>query len=53
MEDVQKAECLTPPITEKQARELFTALKDSKYLLRGLPLISIETPGGVRTRIDL
>ena len=53
MEDVQQAERLTPPITEAQAKELFTALRDSKYLLRGLPLISIETPEGIRTRIDL
>jgi hypothetical protein len=53
MEDVQKAERLTPPISEAQARELFTALKDSKYLLRGLPLISVESPDGTRTRIDL
>ena len=53
VDDVQKAERLTPPITEAQAKELFTALRDSKYLLRGLPLISIETPDGVRTRVDL
>lgn len=53
VEDVQRAERLTPPITEAQARELFTALRDSKYLLRGLPLVSIETPEGVRTHIDL
>lgn len=53
MEDVQKAERLTPPITEAQAKELFTALRDSKYLLQGLPLVSIESPDGTRTRIDL
>lgn len=53
VDDVQQAERLTPPITEAQAKELFTALRDSKYLLRGLPLISIETPEGIRTRIDL
>lgn len=53
VDDVQQAERLTPPISEAQAKELFTALRDSKYLLRGLPLVSIETPDGVRTRIDL
>ena len=53
VDDVQKAERLTPPITEAQAKELFTALKDSKYLLRGLPLISVESPDGTRIRIDL
>ena len=53
VEDVHEAERLTPPITEAQAKELFTALRDSKYLLRGLPLISIETPDGERIRIDL
>ena len=53
VDDIQQAERLTPPITEAQAKELFTALRDSKYLLRGLPLVSIETPDGVRTRIDL
>lgn len=53
VDEVQQAERLTPPITEAQAKELFTALRDSKYLLRGLPLVSIETPDGTRTRIDL
>lgn len=53
VDDIQQAERLTPPISEAQAKELFTALRDSKYLLRGLPLISIETPDGTRTRIDL
>lgn len=52
-DDVRRAERLSPPITEAQAREMLAALKDSKYMLRGLPLISIETPEGVRTRIDL
>lgn len=53
VEDVHKAERLTPPITEAQAKELFVAFRDSKYLLRGLPLISIETPDGERIRVDL
>lgn len=53
LDDVQQAERLTPPITEEQAKELLTALRDSKYLLRGLPLVSIETPDGERVRIDL
>ncbi len=53
VDDVQKAERLTPPISEAQAKELFTALRDSKYLLKGLPLLSFETAEGVRTRVDL
>ena len=53
VEDVQQAERLTPPITEAQAKELFIALRDSKFLLRGLPLISVESAEGIRTRIDL
>jgi hypothetical protein len=52
MEDVQQAERLTPPITEEQARELFTALRDSKYLMGGLPLVSFEKED-IRLRIDL
>ncbi len=52
-EDVQASERLTPPITQDQARELLTALKDSKYLLGGLPLISVDLVGGERVRIDL
>ena len=51
--DMQQAERLTPPISEEQAKELFTALRDRKYLLRGLPLVSIESPDGERVRIDL
>lgn len=51
--DMQAAERLTPPITQAQAKELLTALRDSKYLLRGLPLVSIEDPEGVRLRVDL
>lgn len=53
LEDVQKAERLDPPLTEEHAMELFTALKDSKYLMHGLPLISIDTAEGMRIRVDL
>lgn len=53
VEEVQEAERLDPPITEAQAKELFTALRDSKYLMRGLPLLSIETAEGMRVRVDL
>ena len=53
VEDVQRAERIEPPITEEQAKELFAALKNSKYLLRGLPLVSIDHADGVRVRIDL
>lgn len=53
LEDVQQAERLDPPITEEQAREMFAALKDSKYLMHGLPLFSLESTKGVRVRIDL
>lgn len=52
-EDVQKAERLAPPISQDQAMELFTALKNSKYLMHGLPLVSIEHADGSRVRIDL
>ena len=53
LEDVQQAERLDPPITEEQAREMFAALKDSKYLMHGLPLFSLESAKGLRIRIDL
>lgn len=53
IDDVQAAEKLTPPISEAQAKELFTALKDSRYLMGGLPLLSIDTPEGMRVRVDL
>ncbi len=53
LDDVQAAERLDPPITEEQARELLTTLRDSKYLLGGLPLVSIEETDGRRIRIDL
>lgn len=52
-DEVQRAERLDPPLTQEQAMELFTALKNSKYLLHGLPLVSIDDPDGVRVRIDL
>jgi len=52
-DDVQQAERLTPPINEQQVKELLAALRDSKYLLRGLPLVSIESPDGERVRVDL
>ncbi len=53
IDDVQAAEKLPPPITEEQAKELFTALKDSRYLMGGLPLASIDTADGVKVRVDL
>ena len=53
IDDLQAAEKLTPPITEEQAKELFTALKDSRYLMSGLPLLSIDTAAGVKIRLDL
>lgn len=53
IDDVQAAEKLPPPITEEQAKELFTALKDSRYLMGGLPLASIDTAEGVKVRVDL
>ena len=53
IDDVQAAEKLPPPITEAQAKELFTALKDSRYLMGGLPLVSIESADGLKVRVDL
>lgn len=53
IDDVQTAEKLPPPITEEQARELFTALKNSRYLMGGLPLASIDSADGTRIRVDL
>ena len=53
IDDVQAAEKLPPPITEAQAKELFTALKDSRYLMGGLPLASIDSPDGMKVRVDL
>lgn len=53
IDDVQAAEKLPPPITEEQAKELFIALKDSRYLMGGLPLVSIDTADGEKVRIDL
>ena len=53
LEDVQAAEKLPPPITAEQAKEMLTALRDSRYLMGGLPLASIDTAEGVKVRIDL
>lgn len=53
IDDVQAAEKLPPPITEEQAKELFTALKNARYLMGGLPLASIDSADGTRVRIDL
>ncbi len=53
IDDVQHAEKLPPPLTEEQARELFTALRDSRYLMGGLPLASIDAADGTRVRVDL
>ncbi len=53
LEDIQAADKLTPPISEAQARELLIALKDSRYLMGGLPLLSIDSADGFRLRLDL
>ncbi len=53
IDDVQAAEKLAPPLTDAQARELLAALKNSRYLMGGLPLVSIDTADGVRIRVDL
>lgn len=53
IDDVQAAEKLAPPITDAQARELLAALKNSRYLMGGLPLASIDTADGVKVRVDL
>ena len=53
VEDVQRAERLTPPITADQARELLAALRDARYLMGGLPLASIDTGEGLKVRVDL
>ena len=53
IDDVQAAERLTPPITAEQAKELLTALKNSRYLMGGLPLASIDTGDGTKIRVDL
>ena len=53
LEDMQAAEKLPPPLTPKQAKELLTALKDSRYLMGGLPLASIDTADGMKVRVDL
>ncbi|MBQ4581221.1 MAG: hypothetical protein IJA83_11240 [Clostridia bacterium] len=53
LDDMQAAEKLSPPITDEQARELLTALKNARYLMGGLPLASIDTADGVKVRVDL
>ena len=53
LEDMQAAEKITPPITAAQAREILAALKDSRYLMGGLPLISVDEADGTKVRIDL
>jgi len=53
LDDMQAAEKLTPPITDAQAREMLAALKDSRYLMGGLPLVSIDTADGTKVRVDL
>ena len=53
IDDVQASEKLTPPITEAQAREMLTALKDARYLMGGLPLVSIDSADGTKVRVDL
>lgn len=53
IDDVQAAEKLTPPITEAQAREMLAALKDARYLMGGLPLVSIDSADGTKVRVDL
>lgn len=52
-DDVQASERLTPPITAEQAKELLAALKDSRYLMGGLPLASIDMADGAKIRVDL
>lgn len=53
LDDMQAAEKLAPPITAAQAREMLAALKDSRYLMGGLPLASIDTEDGTKVRVDL
>ncbi len=52
-EDIENAEKLPPPITAEEAKELLRALKDSRFLMGGLPLASIDTADGFRLRVDL
>lgn len=53
LDDMQTAEKLNPPLTAEQATELLTSLKDSRYLMGGLPLASIDTADGTKVRVDL
>ncbi len=52
-EDIENAEKLPPPITAEEAKELLRALRDSRYLMGGLPLLSIDNADGLRLRVDL
>ncbi len=52
-EDIENAEKLPPPITAEEAKELLRALKDSRYFMGGLPLLSIDDADGMRLRVDL
>lgn len=52
-DEITRAEKLKPPISEDQAREMLQALGESRYMMHGLPLISIEEASGFRMRIDL
>lgn len=52
-DEITRAEKLKPPISEEQAREFLQALGESRYLMHGLPLISVENPDGLRVRVDL
>ena len=53
LEDMQAAEKLPPPLTAEQAKELLTALRAARYLMGGLPLVSIDTADGTKGRVDL
>jgi len=52
-DEIVRAEKLKPPISEEQAREFLQALGESRYLMHGLPLISVDSPDGLHLRIDL
>lgn len=52
-DEITRAEKLKPPISEEEAREFLQALGESRYLMHGLPLISVDNPDGFRLRIDL
>lgn len=52
-DEIARAEKLKPPISEQQAREFLQALGESRYLMHGLPLFSVDSPEGLKVRIDL